>query len=611
MKTLFLYDKDANIKEAEKILKERFSDIEILPFGFDFEFEEDSFVFLMIDDDEFKKFICLVKVSLKVVILPFFKNPLTQKAFNIPPNLNDALELAFKDDTFLDKNILFYNGKAVFDCINIGSGEWIEDRSFFGFFKRPRLFGVLIETKEKSLKSASFLIESSSEAFLFKKRAYFFKGSENFCDRIATLIYSPKSVFQALKLRYFFAVKKKNSKTLPQGIGVIKSDYLKISSLDKSELFVSFEGKNEKSGEIVLENREIEAKIVTGWKGCGKQKERKESLRVQNVSLDDEVIEFYTKRKLPFVRIASEEAFAELFTKLKEAARGSVAYGVLLILSVLMATVGLFQNSSPTIIGAMILAPLMGPIIAFSMGAIRFDSFLLANSLKTLFISVVFTLFISAVFTYFMPFYHITNQMAIRTHPTLLDLAVAVISGVAAAYGYSNSKVGESLAGVAIAVALVPPLCVSGIGIGWGSFSIFYNALLLFLTNIVGIVFAAGVTFYLLGYASVRYASGAFLIKMLMVLIIAFPLYFSTKSVVLEEKIYEKISKINELEFDKNRVWLKLIGVFHDKEGVFAKICVRSFKELSFEEKSQIAKKIKNMVGENISVILSYETVYK
>ncbi len=607
----FLYE-DIEDKEKEEVLKKlslKFPSLKAKEFSFQKEFEKDSTLFLMVSDETFKKFVMDIKIPLYIAIIPYDKNPLTKKAFNIPKNVDKALDIALKKETFLDSNILFYNGRAVFDCINIGHTEWVEDKSVLKLFKTS-LFPVLIESEEKSIKVASFLIEISSEAFMQKKRPYFFKESENICDRVSSVIYSPKSVIEAMKLRYFFAQKSKSSKTLPEGIGTIKSDKLKISSLNSNELFVAFEDKSEKVKGVVLENRKTEAKIITGWSGCVKAKERKESLRIQNTVFDDEMIEFYTKRRLPFVKIAPENMFAELFTKLREASKGGISYIVLLILSVLMATTGLFQNSSPTIIGAMILAPLMGPIVSFSMGAIRFDNGLIQRSLKTITFSIFFALFLSSFFTLLMPFHHINDQMALRTHPTLLDLAVAVISGIAAAYGYSNSKVGESLAGVAIAVALVPPLCVSGIGIGWGSFSMFYNAFLLFLTNMVGIVFAAGVTFYLLGYASVRYASAAFFVKILMVLIIAFPLYFSTKSVIEEEEIFQKISKIELSNFKDKKIKVELLGVFHKKDGVFAKLFILSSSPLSLEEKNEIAKNIKRAVGKEIRLIFQYASLY-
>ncbi len=607
-KIYFLYDKSENVEEISKSLNDKFESVEISPFSFDFSFKENSLLFLMIDDESFKRFIISLKDSLTIVIIPYEKNPLTQKSFEIPKGAFEALELFFKEPFFSDR-ILLYNSKPVLDCIKIGHGEWIEQEGFLNFPKR--LFPVSIETKEKKLKSASFLMEISLEAVMQRRRSYFFKESEErLCDRVCATIYSPRSVIEALKLRYFFAKKSKFSKTLPDGIGVIKSDILKISALKDEELFLSFEKESQRVKEAVFESRAIKAKIATGWKGCVRTEERKESLRVQNILFEEEEVEFYSKRRLPFVKIASENSFAELFRKLREASKGGKAYSLLLILSVLMATTGLFQNSSPTIIGAMILAPLMGPIVAFSMGALRFDGDLVARSLKTVIFSVSFAVFLSAIFTLLMPFYHINDQMALRTHPTLLDLAVAVISGIAAAYGYSDSKVGESLAGVAIAVALVPPLCVSGIGLGWGSFSMFYNAFLLFLTNFAGIVFAAGVTFYLLGYASIKYAKAAFFIKMAMVLIVAFPLYLSTRTLVKEEMIYEQISKLENISLDSKKIKLDLVGVFHKEGETFAKISVISSKELTLSERERVAKKIKRAIGEDIKVILEYGAVY-
>lgn len=210
---------------------------------------------------------------------------------------------------------------------------------------------------------------------------------------------------------------------------------------------------------------------------------------------------------------------------------------VLLTLSVLIGAFGLYLNSGPVIIGAMILAPFMAPIVSLSMGIVRLDKRLISQSTRTIGISIGLSLLLGLVFAWLLPLGHLTEQMSSRTHPNLLDLGVAILSGIAAAYVVNREDLAQSLAGVAIAVALVPPLTVAGIGLGWGDWSMFSGAFLLFMANLVGIVFAAGVLFYMLGYSFLRYMKTAMLYKLLMLAVIIVPLGISTHTLWQEEAL--------------------------------------------------------------------------
>jgi len=198
-----------------------------------------------------------------------------------------------------------------------------------------------------------------------------------------------------------------------------------------------------------------------------------------------------------------------------------------MILSTLLATLGLFLNSPSVVIGAMVLAPLMAPIISLSMGILRSNDDLSRRSFTTLFIGMFIALSLSAVMTALLPFQEITNEIEGRLHPSALDLLVAVLSGVAGAFANARENIAKSLPGVAIAVALVPPLCVSGIGIGWWNFDVFYGAMLLFLTNLTGIILAAGLSFMVIGFAPFARARKGIMLSLFMVSIISIPLFLS------------------------------------------------------------------------------------
>jgi hypothetical protein len=147
------------------------------------------------------------------------------------------------------------------------------------------------------------------------------------------------------------------------------------------------------------------------------------------------------------------------------------------------------------------------------------------------------------VMAWLMPIESLTTEMQSRLTPTLLDLAVAVVSGMAGAYAHAKEEIAKSLAGVAIAVALVPPLSVAGIGVGWAEWEMAQGAFLLFITNIVGISLAATVTFLVLGFAPFRTATKGLTISLALMAVIAIPLYITFDKLVEQARIMDHIPR--------------------------------------------------------------------
>ncbi len=507
------------------------------------DFEHGETLFVVATDEELKVWLANIRhKDLTIYIIANSQNPLATAFFNLPYNLNELFALR----QFSSYLTFINNEEVVLDTATIG----YEVKN--SLFKKITLFKTTLVYGDQKLTTAALKIESANER-IFSQKGYALFEKEC-CDRSGALIYSPKSIIDLVKFHFF-----QKRATLPDGIGIIKSQHITIESENPIPVFI--DGRQSIQKRIIVKTHKTPLRIATGHEVC--QASQKDFVRTDNLIKEEELIDFFTKKSLPFLPIATEEAFAQLFKKIRQNAKISATYLTLLVLSVLMATLGLFQNSAPTIIGAMILAPLMAPLISLSMGVIRFEKNLFIQSFKTLAFSVVLALLLSAGMTLLFPYHHLTDQMALRTHPTLLDLGVAILSGIAAAYGYANSKVGESLAGVAIAVALVPPLCVAGIGLGWGEVKIFWQAFLLFLANIVGIAFAAGVMFYLLGYASRKYVSAAFILKFFIILTIALPLYLSTLAFIEQERVYNVLEsiKLSNVQIEIVRVTPKSVEV--------------------------------------------------
>ena len=214
-------------------------------------------------------------------------------------------------------------------------------------------------------------------------------------------------------------------------------------------------------------------------------------------------------------RVAAEE----IATVMKAASIPSMSFFFLLMLSSAIATFGLLANSAPAIIGAMIIAPLMTPIMGLSYGVIQLSWSQIARSFITVALGVLVVIVISYLSSRFIDIRVTGTEMLSRAFPTLLDLGVAMAAGAAGAFVLSRESIRNSIAGVAIAVALVPPLAVVGIGLGLGrratadiglSFrevglfaggsDIATGAFVLFLTNLVAIIMVAGIVMSYQGY---------------------------------------------------------------------------------------------------------------
>jgi uncharacterized hydrophobic protein (TIGR00271 family) len=199
-----------------------------------------------------------------------------------------------------------------------------------------------------------------------------------------------------------------------------------------------------------------------------------------------------------FPRLTREEQLA-IFRRMRQAVRPNVNYFVLITLSAVIATLGLLLNSPAVVIGAMLVAPLMTPIVGAAVGIAFGDTRTLRDGIAATLQGMLAAIFIAILVTALVPAAEASSEVLARTQPTLVDLFVALASGTAGAYAIARKEVGEALPGVAIAAALLPPLASVGVGLALGEASIAGGALLLFTTNLVAIIFASSLVFLLLG----------------------------------------------------------------------------------------------------------------
>lgn len=189
----------------------------------------------------------------------------------------------------------------------------------------------------------------------------------------------------------------------------------------------------------------------------------------------------------------------------------------LITLSVLMATFGLLAGSETVIIGSMLIAPILNPVLSLALGISMSDHQLIRRSLTTIAKAALVAVFAGLLATMFFTIGSdevlLNSSVAARTSPSLLFLAVGVISGLAVTYALVRPGLSETLPGVAISVALIPPLAVIGIGAASFNFALSLGALMMFSINVIGIVAAAMIAFSLMDVHGKRHIAGKIIKK--------------------------------------------------------------------------------------------------
>lgn len=226
----------------------------------------------------------------------------------------------------------------------------------------------------------------------------------------------------------------------------------------------------------------------------------------------------------------------------------------ILACAIVIASVGLNVNSTAVIIGAMLISPLMGPIVGAGFALGMFDFPLLQRSLLNLLIATIVGLVVSALYFILTPFKDAQSEILARTAPNIYDVLIAFFGGLVGVIAVTRVEKGNPVPGVAIATALMPPLCTAGYGIATGNFVYFAGALFLYTINCTFICIATFFIVKVLHYPEVPVESKKqknihLLISILVVLIIAPSIYFAY--VFYKEQQFKKsVSSFINTEFE-------------------------------------------------------------
>ena len=164
---------------------------------------------------------------------------------------------------------------------------------------------------------------------------------------------------------------------------------------------------------------------------------------------------------------------------------------LILIFSIFIASIGLNMNSTAVVIGAMLISPLMGPILAIGFGFATLNFTVAKSGILRLSVQITIAVLASALYFYISPVQTATSELLARTEPNIFDVFIAIFGGLAGIIGQTRKTLDNVIPGVAIATALMPPLCTAGYGLASGNWTYFFGASYLFFINAFFIFFAA------------------------------------------------------------------------------------------------------------------------
>lgn len=220
----------------------------------------------------------------------------------------------------------------------------------------------------------------------------------------------------------------------------------------------------------------------------------------------------------------------------------------ILAFSIIVASVGLNVNSTAVIIGAMLISPLMGPIFGVGLGLGVNDPLLIKNGFKNLLIMVFISILASTLYFLITPL-RLANptELLARTTPSIYDVMIALFGGAAGILELCRKEKGTVLSGVAIATALMPPLCTAGYGIASGNFQYFIGAIYLFFINGIFIILATYIMVKYLGFDEVKFQDEARGTKVkriisVVVILVAVPSIWSATIMIRDNKFAQNVA---------------------------------------------------------------------
>jgi uncharacterized hydrophobic protein (TIGR00271 family) len=226
----------------------------------------------------------------------------------------------------------------------------------------------------------------------------------------------------------------------------------------------------------------------------------------------------------------------------------------ILACAIVIASVGLNVNSTAVIIGAMLISPLMGPIVGAGFALAIFDFELLKRSIKNLLIATIVSLLVATIYFFVSPFKDIQSELLARTSPNIYDVLIAFFGGLVGVIALTRVEKGNPIPGVAIATALMPPLCTAGYGLAVGNLSYFFGAFYLYTINCFFICIATFFIIKLLKYPPIDHFNAKYEKRIrygisTLIVIMIVPSFYLAYNLLQERKYSQKVELFINNEF--------------------------------------------------------------
>lgn len=284
----------------------------------------------------------------------------------------------------------------------------------------------------------------------------------------------------------------------------------------------------------------------------------------------------------------------------------------ILACAIVIASVGLNVNSTAVVIGAMLISPLMGPIVGAGFALAVFDFELLKRCGKNLLIATIVSLVVSAIYFFISPFKDAQPELLARTSPTIYDVLIAFFGGLVGVIALTRVEKGNPIPGVAIATALMPPLCTAGYGLAMSNFSYFFGAFYLYNINCFFICIATYFIVRYLKYTPVQFKNIRFEkqirygISFLLVLMIV-PSFYLAYNLLKEKQFHDNVSKFIENEFTANGYPIIFKEIKYNTSPKKIELAFLS-KRFSNEEEKQLNHRLNQYQIFNTSLIIKQGT---
>ena len=280
----------------------------------------------------------------------------------------------------------------------------------------------------------------------------------------------------------------------------------------------------------------------------------------------------------------------------------------ILACAIFIASIGLNVNSTAVIIGAMLISPLMGPIVGIGFSLATYNIPLFKQSVKNLLVATIVSLLVSTIYFYLSPFKEVQSELLARTTPTIYDVLIAFIGGIVGAISITRVEKGNPIPGVAIATALMPPLCTAGFGIATFSFQFFIGALYLYFINCFFIAIATFLIIKYLKYQSTQTINKQFdkkvrySISIIMVLLLI-PSLFLAYRLIREKAVQDNINQFLKTEFTDKGHTIIYKKINNDSQPKKIELVLLN-QNLESTEIQQLNNRLKNYNIENTELVI-------